>query len=227
MKKRIENLNNDKTLKTRFKDKNNNPIYIGDIVYVEEYPDKYVGGSYSYEGVIEEYDKTICVTYYDIGEEEAIPLSCFPKKGREILSAKKQYEYWKNQFLGADPPKHLYDRKERAKYINKQKTVEKAANSLKSVCKENGWDINIYPEKIYISMITPQNGLSFGINSEPNSIINAIQKKADEFEVEYYIQNEVASDTRDERYIKDAFIIKEKLIKLSQIVKERKIKCQI
>ena len=226
MKKRIENLNNDKTLKTRFKDKNNNPIYIGDIVYVEEYPDKYVGGSYAYEGVIEEREKTIYVTYYDIGEEEYIPLSCFPKKGREVLSAEKQYNYWKTQLLGADPPKHLYDRKERAKYINKQKIVEKAANSLKSVCKENGWDINIYNEKIYISMITPDCGISFGINSEPNSIINEIHKNAENFKEDYFVKNNLAY-ANEVRCRKDAKMIREDLKTLSRIIKERKIECQI
>lgn len=71
--------------KTRFKDKNGDIIYIGDIVYVEEYPDKYVGGSYAYEGKIEERGGRIYAVYYDIGQEEALPLSMFPKHGREIL----------------------------------------------------------------------------------------------------------------------------------------------
>ena len=39
--------------KTRFKDKDGNYIYIGDVVLVEEYPDRYVGGSLDYEGIIE------------------------------------------------------------------------------------------------------------------------------------------------------------------------------
>ena len=29
-------------IKTRYKDKNGEPIYLGDIVHVEEYPGKYV-----------------------------------------------------------------------------------------------------------------------------------------------------------------------------------------
>lgn len=71
--------------KTRFKDKNGDTIHIGDIVYVEEYPDKYVGGSYAYDGKIEERNGRIYVVYYDIGDEEALPLFMFPKCGREII----------------------------------------------------------------------------------------------------------------------------------------------
>ena len=98
------------TAKTRFKDNNGDIICIGDIVSVEEYPDKYVGGSYSYDGIIEERDGTIYAVYYDIGEEEALPLSMFPKRGRLILNEKERHGYWKTAFLGGEPPEKLYKR---------------------------------------------------------------------------------------------------------------------
>ncbi|MCD7724916.1 MAG: hypothetical protein LUI12_05100 [Clostridiales bacterium] len=95
--------------KTRYKDKNNQTICIGDVLHVEEYPDKYVGGSYDYDGVVEEdSDEHIVVTYYDIGEEESIPLSCFPKNGRELLTENQRYEYWRIAMLGAEPPEELW-----------------------------------------------------------------------------------------------------------------------
>lgn len=97
-------------MKTRFKDKNGDCIYTGDIVSVEEYPDKYVGGSYSYDGIIEKRNGIIYAVYYDIGEEEALPLSMFPKRGRVILDEKRRYEYWKTAFLGGEPPDELYKR---------------------------------------------------------------------------------------------------------------------
>lgn len=97
-------------MKTRFKDKNGDCIYTGDIVSVEEYPDKYVGGSYSYDGIIEKRNGIIYAVYYDIGVEETLPLSMFPKRGRLILDEKGRYEYWKTAFLGGEPPEELYKR---------------------------------------------------------------------------------------------------------------------
>lgn len=97
-------------MKTRFKDKNGEPIYTGDIVSVEQYPDKYVGGSYSYDGKIEERNGEIYAVYYDIGEEEALPLLMFPKRGRLVLDERERYEYWKTAFLGGEPPEELYKR---------------------------------------------------------------------------------------------------------------------
>ena len=72
--------------KTRFKDKNNKSIYLGDVVHVEEYPDEFVGGALDYEGVIEEENSKICAVYYDIGERQSTPLSAFPKREREVIT---------------------------------------------------------------------------------------------------------------------------------------------
>lgn len=96
--------------KTRYKDSNGDRIRIGDIVWVREYPDKYVGGSLDYEGVVEEIDGTVCATYYDIGEEESTALSVFPVKGRTLLTEEEQRKYWKTRFLGEEPPEYLYKR---------------------------------------------------------------------------------------------------------------------
>lgn len=98
-------------IKTRYKDKNGEPIYLGDIVHVEEYPGKYVGGSLDYDGVIEkDFDGRIVVTYYDIGECESFPLSMFPVKGRDILTEDERRDYWSTMLLGGDPPEYLYKR---------------------------------------------------------------------------------------------------------------------
>ncbi len=96
--------------KTRFKDRNGDTIYIGDVVNVEEHPGKYVGGSIDYEGVIEWEDSRVVAVYYDLGEREAMPLSMFPVKGRRILKAWQRKEYWRSLMLGAEPPKRLYMR---------------------------------------------------------------------------------------------------------------------
>lgn len=98
-----------KNRKTRFKDKNGNPIYLGDVIHVEEYPGKYVGGSLDYEGVVEidEYGE-IAVGYYDIGEHESTELSHFPVAGRELYTEKQQYEYWKTAMLGGEPEENLW-----------------------------------------------------------------------------------------------------------------------
>ena len=96
--------------KTRFKDCNGEQIYIGDIVSVDQYPDDYVGGSYSYDGIIAEVNGTVCAVYHDIGEEEAVPLSMFPRKGRRIFGEKERYNYWKTALLGGEPPADLIKR---------------------------------------------------------------------------------------------------------------------
>ncbi len=40
--------------KTRYKDKHGQKICVKDFIHVEEYPDKYVGGSYDFEGIVEQ-----------------------------------------------------------------------------------------------------------------------------------------------------------------------------
>ena len=75
--------------KTRFKDKDNKPIYIGDWIHVEGFKD------YDYEGRVEwEEDwngkPIVAVVYYDIGEREGTPLTCFPKKFRRILTEEEK-----------------------------------------------------------------------------------------------------------------------------------------
>ena len=76
--------------KTGYKDKSGQSICYGDYVHVEEYPDKYVGGSLDYEGIVERDNvtKQPVVTYWDIGISESSPLRMFPLAGREII--KKQ-----------------------------------------------------------------------------------------------------------------------------------------
>ena len=76
------------TTKTRYKDKHGQKICVGDVIHVEEYPDKYVGGSYDFEGIVEQdNDGKIVVSYYDYSfyPEEMVPLSRFSVNGREIL----------------------------------------------------------------------------------------------------------------------------------------------
>ena len=81
--------------KTRFKDKDKQPIYIGDWIHVQEYADddERSFGAYDYEGRVEweEYSgkKYVSVVYYDIGQREGSPLICFPKKFRHILTEKE------------------------------------------------------------------------------------------------------------------------------------------
>ena len=97
-------------MRTRCKDKNGEVIVDGDVVHVEQYPGKYVSGSLDFEGVVTKYKGKARITYFDIGEEEDFPLSMFPVEGREILSEKERYEYWRTAMLGAEPPEILYKR---------------------------------------------------------------------------------------------------------------------
>ena len=76
-------------INTRFKDKNNNPIYEGDYIHVHD-------GLYDFEGIVERcwnYNRLDWfVVYYDIGEREEIILRRFPKENREILNGKDDHE---------------------------------------------------------------------------------------------------------------------------------------
>lgn len=97
---------------TRFQDKHGKRIHYGDLLHVEEYPDKYVGGSYNFEGLVEEAtygrESYPAVVYRDIGEEEGVALAYFPKAGREILGEQDRYEYFKTKLLGDEPPEELW-----------------------------------------------------------------------------------------------------------------------
>lgn len=95
-------------IRTRLRDINGEPIYVGDLLYVCEYPEKYVGGSLDYEGIVEIRDGVACCTYYDIGEEYPEPISRFPIAGREVLGEEARHRYWKTAFLGEEPPEDLW-----------------------------------------------------------------------------------------------------------------------
>lgn len=97
-------------MRTRCKDKNGEVIVCGDVVHVEQYPDKFVGGSLDFDGVVTKYKGKARITYFDIGEEEEFPLAMFPVNGREILSERERYEYWKTAMLGGEPPEILWKR---------------------------------------------------------------------------------------------------------------------
>lgn len=83
--------------KTRFKDQDNKPIYIGDWIHVQEYADddERSFGALDYEGRVEwetgwNGKPIVAVVYYDIGEREGTPLTCFPKKFRRILTEEEK-----------------------------------------------------------------------------------------------------------------------------------------
>lgn len=95
-------------MRTRCRDKNGDSIWEGDVVSVEEYPDKYVGGSLSFEGVVTLEKGGARITYFDIGEEESFPLSFFPVAGREILTDEESRGYWRTALLGGEPPEELW-----------------------------------------------------------------------------------------------------------------------
>ena len=95
-------------MRTRCKDKNGNAIHVGDILHVEEYPDRYVGGSLDFEGLVTVENGRAMVTYYDIGEVASYPVSMFPIAGRHIWPEKWRYDYWKTAHLGGEPPEYLW-----------------------------------------------------------------------------------------------------------------------
>lgn len=95
-------------MRTRCKDKDGNWIWEGDILSVEEYPDEYVGGALSLEGVVNIQNGRAYVTYIDIGEEESFPVSMFPIKGRQIATEEQRYRYWKEVHLGGEPDEKLW-----------------------------------------------------------------------------------------------------------------------
>lgn len=74
---------------TRFKDKNNNPIYEGDYIHVHD-------GLYDFEGIVEQcwnYNRwDWFVVYYDIGEYEPVVLRRFSKENREVLNSYDEHE---------------------------------------------------------------------------------------------------------------------------------------
>lgn len=93
--KRKKKMKKNKRRCTRFKDCNGRLIYEWDVLSVEEYPDKFVGGSYDFIGVVEREigwnnKEYWAVVYYDIGEREPVALSRFPIKGREIIKDKQE-----------------------------------------------------------------------------------------------------------------------------------------
>lgn len=95
-------------IRTRLRDKNGAPIYVGDLLYVCEYPDRYVGGSLDYEGIVEIRDGVAVCTYYDIGEEFPCAVSHFPAAGRTVADEAARHRYWKTAFLGEEPPEDLW-----------------------------------------------------------------------------------------------------------------------
>lgn len=95
-------------MKTRCRDRNGDIIHVGDILHVEEYPGKYVGGSLDFEGLVTIENGHAMVTYRDIGEEESFMISGFPIEGRDIFTEEWRYQYWKTQYLGGEPQEYLW-----------------------------------------------------------------------------------------------------------------------
>lgn len=95
-------------IRTRLRDKNGAPIYVGDLLYVCEYPEKYVGGSLDYEGIVEIRDGVAVCTYYDIGLEFPCAVSHFPAAGRTVADEAARHRYWKTAFFGEEPPEDLW-----------------------------------------------------------------------------------------------------------------------
>lgn len=95
-------------MNTRCRDRSGKTICVGDILHVEEYPGKYVGGSLDFDGIVTIENGRAYVTYLDIGEEESFPISMFPIEGRELFSEEERYRYWKTMHLGGTPPEHLW-----------------------------------------------------------------------------------------------------------------------
>lgn len=94
--------------RTRLRDKDGKIICVGDILHVEEYPNKNIDGSLDYEGIVEmDGNKAVCA-YYDIGVRESSNIAHFPKEGRRILNEAERYKYWKTQCLGNEPPIYYY-----------------------------------------------------------------------------------------------------------------------
>lgn len=104
-------------MRTRYKDKFHRPIWEGDILHVEEYPGKYVGDSYDFEGIVTIEEGRVMVSYVDIGEQESFPVSMFPINGREVLDEKGRYHYWKSLHLGGEPPEGLWKEGLYRKYL--------------------------------------------------------------------------------------------------------------
>ena len=117
-------------MKTRCKDKIGRTICVGDILHVEEYPGKYVGGSMDFDGVVSIENGRAYVTYLDIGEEESFPISMFPVAGRNLFTEKERYMYWKTMHLGAEPPEHLWKEELYRDYFGKNLPAEENPDDL-------------------------------------------------------------------------------------------------
>ena len=100
--------------KTRYKDADNERIYVGDVVSVKD-------NAYSFDGVVEERNGEVYVTYYDYCSEKSFPLGYFLKKGRHVLDENKRKEYWWLT-LGGEAPEYLYKRELYSDY-NKERSL--------------------------------------------------------------------------------------------------------
>lgn len=107
-------------MKTRCKDKDGNRICVGDILHVEEYPGRYVGGSLDFEGVVTIEEGRATVTYIDIGEAESYPIAMFPIEGRRLFDEEERHRYWKTMHLGGEPPEKLWKDGKYQKYFEEK-----------------------------------------------------------------------------------------------------------